>query len=118
MEFFADSLQIVLQDGDAAVITEGLQALEQDRCRRFRILLQQLRYSRLESIELAETIATTRRRCGLGQVLGQRMPADVEVACDSALRPFLDKMQAVNLADLFRAEHRQPLYTDGSNKMP
>ena len=114
----AHCLQIVLQDGDAAVIPEGLQSLKQDRCWCFRILLQQFRQSRLESIELAETIAAAGRRCRLSQVLGQRMPADVEMGCDSALRPFLDKMQAVNLADLFRAEHRQPLYTDCSNKMP
>ena len=34
------------------------------------------------------------------------MPPDTKVARDSALRPLLDQMQAVNLINLFRARNR------------
>ena len=82
------------------------------------ILLQQFRHGRLESIEFAGAIAMAGRRGRGVQVLGQRVAADVEVTCDSALRPLLDKVQAVDFVDLFGAEHGQPLYKRGRNKRP
>jgi len=87
-------------------------------CRRFGILLQQLRYGRLENIQLAGSIATARRRRWSVQVLGQRVPANVEVTRDSALGPLPHQVQAVNLVDLFWAEHCQPLYKRDGNKRP
>jgi hypothetical protein len=53
-----------------------------------------------------------------GEVLGQRVPANVEVTRDSALGPLLHQSQAVNLVDLFWAEHCQPLYKRGGDKRP
>src|SRR3974377_2121757 len=47
------------------------------------------------------------RRCGSGIIeeLQNRVPPDVEVACDSAVRPLLDQGQTMDFVDLFRAEH-------------
>jgi hypothetical protein len=114
----AHRLQVIFEDRDAAVITERLQPLKQDRRRRFGILFKQLRHGRLESIELAGSVATAGRRSWVVQILGQRVPADVEVTCDSTLGPLLDQVQTVDLVDLFWAEHRQPLYKHGGNKRP
>jgi hypothetical protein len=48
-------------------------------------MLQQLRYGRLENIQLAGPVAMARRRGWSVQVLGQCVPANVEVTRDSAL---------------------------------
>jgi len=79
---------------------------------------EQFGHGRLERVEFAGAVATA-GGWGRGvQVFGQGVPADVEVTCDSALRPLLDQVQAVNLVDLFGAEHSQPLYKRGGNKRP
>jgi hypothetical protein len=83
-----------------------------------RILLQQFRHGRFESIELAGAVSTT-GGWGWGvEVFGEGVPADVEMTCDSALRPLLHQVQAVDFVDLFGAEHDQPLYKRGGNKRP
>ena len=70
------------------------------------VLFEPFRQDRLVRIELTGPVATVRRRSGVVQVLGQGVPADMEVPRNSALRPLLHQMQAVNFVDLFRAKHR------------
>lgn len=110
--------QVILEDRNATLIAKRLQSLQQNRRRGLWVLFEQLCQGRLESVEFAGPVAPTRRRGGIVQVLGQVMPPDPEVVRDSALGPLLDQMQAVNVIDLFRAEHRYSTSKPGRNERP
>jgi hypothetical protein len=106
-----NGVNVVANDGDAAVVSERANAV-MDRSRRRRgVALEQFGDGRLERIELAGPVAPRHRRGGVPDVFAQRAPSDFQVLCDFALRPLLDTVQAVNRVDLIRGKHRHPRYT-------
>src|SRR5579862_1509787 len=103
-------MQVILNDGDAAVIAERAQVLGNHRGVGGGILPEHVIDGLLESVEFAAAVAVNWWRSGCVQVLGDRSTANMQMACDFTRRPFLDEVKAVNLTDLFRWEHRTSCY--------
>jgi len=99
-------MEIILQDGDAALEAEGAQALQDDDGAGFRVLLEQFSDGWLEGIELAGTLTANSGGCRGSQVLRQGSAADVEVTGDLAHGPVLGPVQAMNRMDLLGGQHR------------
>jgi hypothetical protein len=101
----ADRAQIVLEDGEAALITQGSQALGDDHRRDGGVLLQEFGDRRLEGVELAGAGTVDRRRRGLIQVPGNGAAPEVEVAGDLAHRPVFRPVESMNGIDHVHAQH-------------
>jgi hypothetical protein len=101
----ADLVQIVLQDGDAAVEAAPAQSLKNHDGAGFGILLQQFTDGGVKRLQFAGPLWPGTRLRGLDEILGHRAPVQVQVAGDLSQRPFLAPMEPVNLVDLFVAQH-------------
>ena len=101
----ADLVQIVLQDGDAAIEAAPAQPLQNHDCAGVGILLQQFTDGGMKRLQLAGSLqpGTWLRR--LDEIFGYGAPVQVQVAGDLSQRPFLVPVKVVNLVDLFVAQH-------------
>jgi hypothetical protein len=91
----AQCTQIILDDGEAPVVSMELQTLSDHRSIRVRVLLQQFGDDRFEWIELAGAIPASGLRGRRIQILGDRATADAHLPRDLTRRPLLHKVKAV-----------------------
>jgi hypothetical protein len=101
----SESAQVILDDGEAAVVSQQFQPLSDHGSVGVRVLLEQFADDRLEWIELAGAIAMSGLRSRGVQILRNGAAADPHMPRDFAQGPFLHKVEAVEFADLIRREH-------------
>lgn len=101
----ADLVQIVLQNGDAAIEAAPAQSLQNHDGAGVRVLFQQFTDGGVKRLQLAGSLGPGTRRRRLDEILGHRAPVQVQVAGDLTQRPLLVPVQAVNFVDLFVAQH-------------
>ncbi len=97
--------QVLLEDGDAAVVALGPQALQDHDRAGFRVLLQRGGDGGFEGVEFAWARAADRGRRWPEQIAGYGAAVEMEVARDPAERPLLVEMQAMNGVDLLGRQH-------------
>src|SRR6266566_357742 len=101
----ADLLQIVLQDGDAALEAAPAQSLKNHHRTGGGILLQQFTDGGVKRLQFAGSLRLGTGLRRLAEVFGYGAPVQVQVAGDLSQRPLLVPVEIVNLVDLFVAQH-------------
>ena len=96
---------MVLQDGDAAVEAAPAQSLENHDGTGVGVLLQQFTDGGVKRLQLAGALGPGTWLRRLDQIFGHRAPVQVQVTGDLSQRPLLVPVKAVNLVDLFVAQH-------------
>jgi hypothetical protein len=100
-----EGAQVILDDGEAAVVSQRLQSLRDHGGVGVRILSEQFGDDFPEWVELAGAIAMSGLGCRRFQILGNRAAADPHLPRDFAQGPFLHEVEAVKFADLIWREH-------------
>src|ERR1700730_5990367 len=97
--------QIVLNNGEPAVVSERFKALGNDGSVGVRVLQQKVGDGRLPRIYLAGTFTMQRLGGRRLEILRNRAAADAQMARDLSLRPLLYPMKAMQFADLVPRKH-------------
>jgi hypothetical protein len=103
-------MEVILNDGDTAVVAKWPQMLRNHRRIRGGILPKHVIDGLLENVEFAAAVAVAWWGGWCVQVFGNRSTANPQMTGDFTRRPFFDEVKAVNLTDLFRWEHRSSRY--------
>jgi hypothetical protein len=101
----ADLVQMVLQNGDAAVEAAPAQSLENHDGTGVGVLLQQFTDGGVKRLQLAGSLRPGTRLRRLDEIFGHCAPVQVQVARDLSQRPLLVPVKAVNFVDLLVAQH-------------
>ena len=99
------TVNVFTQDGVAAIVAEGPQALLDDGRASPGVLLQQFGNGRLEEIQFTD--AGPRRRClrRRFQILLDSVPTHAQMLFDLANGPALHPIQVMQIVDLIGGEH-------------
>jgi hypothetical protein len=98
-------VDVVAQDGVAAVIAEGPQPLLDDGRAGAGVLLQQFGDGGLEGIQFADAGPRRRRLRRRLQILLDGPPTHAQMLFDLANGPVLDPIQVMQIVDLIGGEH-------------
>src|SRR5271167_613194 len=93
------------QDGDAALVAQRTQALEDDHGTGVRVLFQEVGDGGLEGIELTGSRVANGPRHRRVQVLADGFPGQMEVACHLTQGPMLFVVEAVDFVKTINIEH-------------